>query len=119
MSTSGTCHCGAVTVEVPALPRELTSCNCSICHKLGTLWAYYAPKDVKVTGATSTYRWGDKTIDFHHCSSCGCTTHWSPIPTTRDANRMGINARLLAPEAIAEARVRRLDGRSDDWKYLD
>jgi hypothetical protein len=32
---------------------------------------------------------------------------------------MGINARLLAPDVLAAARVRRLDGASDDWKYLD
>jgi hypothetical protein len=32
---------------------------------------------------------------------------------------MGVNARLLAPEVLATARVRKLDGASDDWKYLD
>jgi hypothetical protein len=32
---------------------------------------------------------------------------------------MGINARLLAPEVVGAARVRRLDGASEDWKYLD
>jgi hypothetical protein len=119
MSERGTCHCGAVTVEVSSAPSQVTSCNCSICRRLGTLWAYYVPADVTVSGPTSTYRWGDKTIDFHHCTSCGCTTHWSPIPTIRDGNRMGINARLLAPEVLAAARVRRLDGASEDWKYLD
>lgn len=119
MSERGACHCGAVTIEVATPPETVTSCNCSICHKLGTLWAYYAPADVTVTGPTTTYQRGDKTIDFHHCSTCGCTTHWSPIPAIREANRMGINARLLAPAVLAAARVRRLDGASEDWKYLD
>jgi hypothetical protein len=32
---------------------------------------------------------------------------------------MGINARLLAPEVQAAARVRRLDGASDNWRWLD
>jgi hypothetical protein len=32
---------------------------------------------------------------------------------------MGINARLLAPTILAAARVRRLDGASDNWSYLD
>ena len=32
---------------------------------------------------------------------------------------MGINARLLAPEVLAAARVRRVDGASDTWKDLD
>ena len=38
---TATCHCGAVRVDVPRKPRRLTSCNCSICRRYGTLWAYY------------------------------------------------------------------------------
>jgi hypothetical protein len=86
--------------------------------RLGTLWAYYAPSDVRAVGITATYCWGDKTIDFHHCTTCGCTTHWSPR-AGRASDRMGVNARLFAPEVLAAARVRRLDGASSDWRYLD
>lgn len=118
MSIEGSCHCGGVRLEIPRAPTELTSCNCSICRRLGTLWAYFNPADVHIIGATATYRWGDKTIDFHHCPTCGCPTHWSPLPG-RAQDRMGVNARLLAPEVVAAARVRRLDGASDDWRYLD
>lgn len=32
---------------------------------------------------------------------------------------MGINARLFPEDILATARVRRLDGASEDWKYLD
>jgi hypothetical protein len=116
---AGSCHCGAVTVEVSRAPVEVTSCNCSICRRLGTLWAYFERGDVRIAGATATYCWGDKSIDFHHCSACACTTHWSPRTGRDEPDRMGINARLLAPEVLATARVRRLDGASDDWKYLD
>jgi hypothetical protein len=119
MPISGSCHCGAVRYEVPTAPSQLTSCNCSICRRLGSLWAYYAPDDVTITGSTSSYRWGDKTLDLHHCTTCGCTTHWTPIADMAPANRMGINARLMDPDVVAAARVRRLDGASDDWKYLD
>lgn len=115
----GSCHCGAVRIEVAEAPSQVTACNCSICRRLGTLWAYYAPAQVRVTGATATYRRGDKTIDFHHCATCGCTTHWSPIEGVRDSGRMGVNARLLASEVLERARVRRLDGASEDWRYLD
>ena len=118
MAIEGSCHCGGVSLEVVHAPTQVTSCNCSICRRLGTLWAYYAPADVRVTGATATYCWGDKSIDFHHCPTCGTTTHWSPREG-RDGGRMGINARLLAPDVLAAARVRRLDGASEDWKYLD
>ena len=31
---------------------------------------------------------------------------------------MGVNARLMAPEIVAAARVRRFDG-ADTWTFLD
>jgi hypothetical protein len=110
------CHCGAVKVEVDRAPTELTSCNCSLCRRLGTLWSYYAPAQVRVVGSTAAYCWGDKTIDIHHCVTCGCTTHWAPVDPTSE--RMGINARLMAPSIVATARIRRLDG-ADTWQFLD
>jgi hypothetical protein len=115
----GSCHCGAVKIGVSRAPTEVTSCNCSVCRRLGTLWAYYALAEVRITGATTTYCWGDKSIDFHHCATCGCTTHWSPRASRAEQDRMGINARLLAPEVVDAARVRRLDGASENWRYLD
>lgn len=114
-----TCHCGAVTIEVPERPERLTSCNCSICRRLGTLWAYYPAAETRVTpasGATFAYAWGTKEIDFNHCKICGCTTHWSgrgPNP-----ERVGVNARLMEPSDIEGVRIRHLDG-ADTWKYLD
>ena len=114
--TQGSCHCGAVTFEVATAPTQVTSCNCSICRRLGTLWAYYAPADVRIRGATATYRWGDQEIDFHHCATCGCTTHWSPIAA--GGKRMGINSRLMAPELVAAAKVRYVDGAADTWAEL-
>ncbi|HEY5921769.1 MAG TPA: hypothetical protein VIV11_08865 [Kofleriaceae bacterium] len=111
-----TCHCGAVTIEVPEAPSQLTSCNCSICRRLGSLWCYFSPTVVRVTGTTVAYRWGDKTLDLHHCATCGCTTHWTPIDPALD--RMGVNARLLDPAIVAAAKVRRIDGAST-WEWLD
>jgi len=119
MSETGTCHCGAVTIEVATTPSVLTSCNCSICRRLGSLWAYYPPSDVKVTGPTVAYVSGDRMLELHHCPTCACTTHWSPIAGKADPNRMGINARLLSPEVVAAARVKRVDGASDTWKELE
>ena len=110
------CHCGAVKLEVEHAPTELTSCNCSICRRLATLIAYYTPAQVRVTGRTATYRWGDKTMDLHHCPTCGCTTHWSPLDPS--ATRMGVNARMMDPAIVDAARVRRFDG-ADTWQFLE
>ena len=113
------CHCGAVRLEIDTPPQTVTSCNCSICRRNGSLTAYYSPKDVRLIpaqGATDIYMWGDKSMEFHRCKVCGCFTHWAAIDTTLD--RMGVNARLMPPEVLAAARVRHFDG-ADTWKYFD
>src|SRR5262245_43421372 len=115
----GACHCGAVRVQVPSKPRRLTSCNCSICSRYGSLWAYYDRRRVKITaakGATKRYSWGSKHLSFVRCATCGCVTYWEPVAKSR--NRMGINFRNFEPADIEHVRVRRLDG-ARTWKFLD
>ena len=116
---TATCHCGAIKVEVPRKPRRLTSCNCSICRRYGTLWAYYKASEVRVvaSGKTQSYAWGDKSLRFVICATCGCISHWEAIDRTA-VNRTGVNARNFDPAAISTARVRRFDGAST-WKFLD
>jgi hypothetical protein len=113
------CHCGAQRIEIDTAPETVTDCNCSICRRLGVLWAYYSPRQVRLippSGATSIYMWDDRSIEFHSCAVCGCTTHWSAVDKTRD--RMGVNARLMDPEVLAAARLRHLDGANSE-KYID
>jgi hypothetical protein len=110
------CVCGAVRLAITRAPDELVDCNCSICRRYGALWAYYSLKDVTVpNGLTDIFMLGPKKIEFHRCKICGCVTHWWPT-TKRD--EMGVNARLMDPEVVARARVRRLDG-ANTWKFLD
>lgn len=113
----GSCHCGAVRLQVDDAPTEVTDCNCSICRRYGVLWAYYAPGQVRIAGgATDIYIWGDRMLEFHRCAVCGCVTHWAPVDKTQE--RMGVNVRLMEPHVLAGARVRRLDG-ADTWEFLD
>jgi len=117
---TATCHCGAVRLELPRKPRRLTDCNCSICRRYGTLWAYYRFRDVKVHAepeSLTAYSWGDKQLHFMRCATCGCITHWQPVEL-KEESRMGVNTRNLDPAAIASVRVRHLDGAST-WKFLD
>jgi hypothetical protein len=112
----GTCKCGAVRIVVDEPPRSVTDCNCSMCGRLGALWAYYKVAQVEVLAApdaTVAFSWGDRMLAFHHCRTCGCTTHWTGLgPEAGD--RMGVNARLLALDPSARVPVRRFDGR-DRW----
>ena len=105
------CHCGAVRMEIASAPEEVTDCACSICRRKGALWAYYSPKQVRIippSGATAIYMWGDRELEFHSCKVCACSTHWSPVDKTYD--RMGVNARMMAPEVLGAARVHKSAG---------
>ncbi|WP_439496957.1 GFA family protein [Bosea sp. (in: a-proteobacteria)] len=113
------CHCGAVRLAIDAAPETVTDCNCSICRRYGVLWAYYSPKQVRfvpLEPATDSYMWDDRSIAFHRCRTCGCVTHWAAVDPARD--RMGVNARLMPLEVLAQARVRRLDGAVTE-DYID
>lgn len=111
------CHCGTVRLTVTTAPTEVKSCNCSICRRLGALWAYYPASEVTVDqGETVAYIQGDRTLATHHCPTCGCTTHWTGLDQVSD--RMAVNARLMEPEVMEGVRIRRFDG-ADTWTLLD
>jgi hypothetical protein len=100
------CDCGAVRLEIAESPQSVLECGCTICRKLGTLWAYYSPRQVKLipkSGATTIYLRGEREIEFHSCATCGCTTHWAAVDRSYD--RMGVNARLMAPAVLAAAHL--------------
>lgn len=117
---SGTCHCGALTIEIPAPPTEITNCNCSICRRLGTLWAYYPAEQVTVSGhpgSTDAYVHGDRTLRLVRCKTCGCVSHWEPLEAKdgdRIGTRIGVNIRNFDPGLIDSTRMRMLDG-ADTW----
>lgn len=117
--TELSCHCGAVRIVVETAPTEVTSCNCSVCRRTGALLAYYSPRQVRFMPSppqTDTYVWGDKSIVFHRCKTCGCFTHWLAVDPTYD--RMGVNMRMADPQVLANVRIRRFDG-ADTWKVIE
>lgn len=107
-----TCHCGAVKIAIPRVPESLTNCDCSICRRYGTLWAYFQSPEVQIeaeAGATDEYSWGRESLAFVRCRGCGCVTHWKPLVPERGL-RMGVNARNFTPEQLGPVRIRLLDG---------
>jgi hypothetical protein len=116
---TGTCHCGAVRIEIPRKPRSLTNCNCSICRRYGTLWAYFKASTVRVAaapGATQAYSWGRKSQRFVRCATCGCIINWEKLEPTSQSY-VGVNARNFDPDALGAVRIQRLDGAST-WKVV-
>jgi len=117
MPLTGSCHCGAVRIEVPSAPEWIGSCICSFCRKIGSLMAYY-PDDggVRVEGPTEPYIWGDRMIALHHCPVCACFTDWRS--TGESYGKVGVNARLLDGFSIAEGRAH-FNGREIEVRFLD
>ena len=117
---TGNCHCGTVSFEFNEDVEWLTECNCSICRRLGTLWAHAEMNRVtlnKPADSTLAYVWGDGELAFHSCKTCGCTTHWEPVKPSA-SSPMAVNCRLADPQEIAHLRVRHFDG-ADSWQFLD
>ncbi len=76
----GTCHCGAVELQV-TLPDGLASarrCDCSFCRRRGAI-VVSASLDqlVIVRGAQNLtlYQWGTGTAKHWFCKTCGIYTH--------------------------------------------
>jgi hypothetical protein len=121
MAVTGSCHCGAVTIEVPGAPEWVGSCNCSFCRRSGALLAYY-PDDgpenggVRISGETVPYIWGDKMISLHHCPICGCHTDWRS--TGESYGKVGVNARLLDGFAVTEDGPT-FDGSAIEVRFID
>jgi hypothetical protein len=111
MGVQGSCHCGNVRIELPGKPAWVADCNCSLCRRLAWRVAYFAPDEVRISGETTAYVWGDRMISIHHCPVCGCGTHWQSLG--EDFGKMGINARLLDNFDETAVEVRKLDNSGD------
>lgn len=74
MSYQGNCHCGKNVFEV-SLPEiaSAISCDCSLCHKSGYLWAFPDPGDIKYTrgGVETLAGFETEALSHEFCSSCG------------------------------------------------
>ena len=117
---TGSCHCGAVTFAAPGNPQWLTECNCSICRRIGALWAHFERREVEIVAppdGTIEYVQGDETLAVHTCITCGCTPYWLSLDPVPDS-RMAVNFRLCDPAEIEHIPVRRFDG-ADTWQFLD
>ncbi len=117
---AGSCHCGAVRLTLPFAPTTATSCNCTLCRRVGGIWAYFDYGAVTIDGHpeyTESYLWGDRTLKTIRCKNCGIVTHWEPIEAVAGA-RHGVNLRNFEPAFLDTVAVRHLDG-ADTWEFLD
>jgi hypothetical protein len=114
------CQCGTVVIEVARKPAELTACNCTLCVRYGALWAYYTDESARVVRGKrklGSYSKPGGHLAFHHCTVCGCITHWYAAKGKPSDGRIGVNARLLDPKLLASIPISVLDGAAT-WTRL-
>jgi hypothetical protein len=108
------CHCTAVRFELSEHPAWVLDCNCTICRRYAALWSYYHGGDAaKLVGkpdpsVTDTYLWGDRSIAFHRCKTCGCVTHLEAVDVQPPVV-FGVNARLIPTLDPSRTRVVQID----------
>lgn len=121
---TATCHCQNVTITVNNPKHEATSCNCSMCLRLGALWNNYEPELVSISAKQETkiYMWGEKSIEFHHCPVCLCCTHYKTIDGLeydgQPFRRTSVNARMFPLKELESFKIRYFDG-AHSWEFLE
>ena len=109
----GVCHCGGVRWAFTKPLESVTACNCTICRRHAALWAYdFEGEGIAVSGVTTAYVWGPKTLGFHFCPRCGCVAYWRELELGEGGRRrIAVNVRLAAePEAVAALPIDHFDG---------
>jgi hypothetical protein len=118
---TGFCHCGAAHWTLEGDPGPATACNCTLCRRYGTLWAYdYEGERIAIFGPTTSYSRAGKTdpsLEICFCPTCGCVLCWRGLRLDSERRRrIAVNLRLADPEAVADLPIDHFDGldRFDD-----
>lgn len=113
------CHCNSIEIEIKETPERLLSCNCSICHRYGSLWGYYPQEEVTISTSAEIgeYCRESANLIFCHCTRCGCLTHYKSGPEAQE-RVYGLNFRMAPRSETEKLPVRRFDG-ADSWQFLD
>ncbi len=112
MVHKGSCHCGAIRIEVEAPEDvEVTDCNCSICSRFAYLHLIVPGERFRlVSGAESlsTYTFGSGAAKHHFCRVCGCKPFYVP---RSHPDGYSVNVRCLEPGTIRSMKLKPFDGR--------
>lgn len=109
----GSCHCGAVTIEINA-PAEIEAleCNCSMCERTGFLHLIVSKSDFRlVSGADSisTYTFNTRVAQHYFCKACGCKPFYVP---RSNPDGYSVNVRCLDKGTIKSLTIRPFDGQN-------
>ena len=97
------------------MPGHATACNCTLCRRYGTLWAYdFEGERISVSGPSRVYTRKGKAnpaLEIHFCAQCGCVACWRGLrPEADGRRRMAVNLRLADPATIGHIVIDHFDG---------
>lgn len=111
----GSCHCQEVSysVELDEAITSAFSCNCSMCHRKGTLLTFVPKKCFTLQSGEdnlSDYQFGKKTVHHYFCSTCGVTSFaYGSKPDGTEV--VAINVRCLEGLDINEIKINLVNGK--------
>ena len=111
----GTCLCCNAKWTLEGDPGSITACNCTLCRRYGTLWAYdYEGERITVAGKTTSYVRADEknpSLEILFCPTCAGVVAWRSLHLDdRGRRRMAVNLRLAPPELVADLPIDHFDG---------
>lgn len=95
------------------MPESTTACNCTLCRRYGTLWAYdYEGERIAVGGELSSYTREDMpaTLEILFCARCANVVAWRGLELEEGKRRIAVNLRLTAPEPILHLPIDHFEG---------
>jgi centromere protein V len=111
---TGSCHCGAVKIEVEA-PEQIVAyeCNCSMCRRTAFLHLIVPASRFRlVSGADqlTTYVFNTRTAKHLFCRICGVRPFYVP---RSNPDGFSVNVRCLDRSGIRSVEVLPFDG--ENW----
>ena len=115
MIHTGSCHCGAVRLEVEAPPDiEAYECNCSLCRRTGFLHLIVPASRFRlISGADmlTTYTFNTRTAKHLFCRICGVKAFYVP---RSNPDGFSVNVRCLDQATVCSLEVLPFDG--ENWE---
>jgi hypothetical protein len=115
MAHKGSCHCGKIAFEVDGDPKEVLSCNCSMCSRKGSL-LWFVPREtlrlLTPEADMSTYTFNRHNIRHHFCGTCGIHPFGEANDPRSGKPMAAVNTRCLEDVDFATLAVKHFNGRA-------
>jgi hypothetical protein len=111
---NGSCHCGAIAYTVEVDPEAAMTCNCSICSRLGAVWAFGPKAKFKLTkgeGRLGDYKFNKHVLHHRFCPSCGIESY-AEGKGPDGSEMFAVNLRCVEGVDVAKLTPKQVDGRS-------